>query len=246
MVMNDRLQKVMAHAGIASRRACETLIETGHVRVNGSVVTTLGVKVNNSDRIEVDRVPIKRESPVYFVLNKPKGIITSVKDEKDRKTVLDYFKHKVPERIYPVGRLDYDTSGVLLLTNDGNLDYLLTHPKHEIKKTYIAKVDGIPDEKDLDRLRKGVKLEKNIKSAPADVKLLKKVGDNDQSGLIELTLHEGKNHEVKKMLNAIGHPVEKLKRINFAGIEVENLEPGQWRPLKKREVRDLFELVKNR
>lgn len=241
--MSDRLQKVMAHSGVASRRACEKLIETGHVRVNGKVVNTLGVKVSPADRIEVDHTPIKTEELVYFVLNKPRGIITSSDDEKDRKTVLDFFKHKVSERIYPVGRLDYDTSGVLLMTNDGSLDFKLTHPKHQIDKVYIAKVDGIPDEKDLNQLRKGVKLERNLKSAPAEAKVIKKVGEDEGNSLVELTIHEGRNHEVKKMMSSIGHPVEKLKRISFAGIQAENLEVGKWRPLKKREIRDLFELV---
>ncbi|WP_413627346.1 pseudouridine synthase [Fructilactobacillus vespulae] len=240
--MSERLQKVMAHAGVASRRACEKLIEAGHVRVNGSVVTNLGTKVDETDRIEVDHTLINQEEPVYFILNKPKGVITSVEDEKKRKTVLDFFKHKVNERIYPVGRLDYDTSGALLLTNDGKLDYLLTHPKFEIDKTYVAKVEGIPSESELDKLRKGIRLEKNVKSAPADVKLLKKVGENEQDGLIELTIHEGKNHEVKKMLQAINHPVHKLKRISFANLNVDGLEVGKWRPLRKREIRDLFEL----
>ncbi len=241
--MSDRLQKVMAHSGVASRRACEKLIETGHVRVNGKVVNTLGVKVSPADRIEVDHTTIKTEELVYFVLNKPRGIITSSDDEKDRKTVLDFFKHKVSERIYPVGRLDYDTSGVLLLTNDGSLDFKLTHPKHQIDKVYIAKVDGIPDEKDLNQLRRGVKLERNLKSAPAEAKVIKKVGEDEGNSLVELTIHEGRNHEVKKMMSSIGHPVEKLKRISFAGIQVDNLEVGKWRPLKKREIRDLFELV---
>lgn len=241
--MSDRLQKVMAHAGVASRRACEKLIETGHVRVNGKVVNTLGVKVDPTDQIEVDHTSIKREELVYFVLNKPRGIITSSDDEKDRKTVLDFFKHKVSERIYPVGRLDYDTSGVLLMTNDGSLDFKLTHPKHQIDKVYVAKVDGIPDEKDLNQLRKGVKLERNLKSAPAEAKVIKKVGEEGGNSLVELTIHEGRNHEVKKMMSSIGHPVEKLKRISFAGINLDGLEAGKWRPLRKREIRDLFELV---
>ncbi|WP_429970869.1 pseudouridine synthase [Fructilactobacillus sp. Tb1] len=241
--MSERLQKVMAHAGVASRRACEKLIETGHVRVNGKVVNTLGVKVDASDRIEVDHTPIQQEELVYFVLNKPRGVITSSDDEKDRKTVLDIFKHKVEERIYPVGRLDYDTSGVLLMTNDGSLDFKLTHPKHQVDKVYVAKVDGIPDEKDINQLKKGVKLERNLKSAPADARVLKKVGEEEGNALVELTIHEGRNHEVKKMMSAVGHPVEKLKRISFAGITADGLEVGQFRALRKREIRDLFELV---
>ncbi|USS87405.1 rRNA pseudouridine synthase [Fructilactobacillus hinvesii] len=242
--MSERLQKVMAHAGIASRRASEQLIETGHVRVNGKVVTTLGTKVTAADRIEVDHKPIQKEAPVYFLFNKPRGVITSATDEKHRKTVLDYFQHQVSERIYPVGRLDYDTTGALLVTNDGELDYLLTHPKHEIPKTYLAKVTGIPNATDFHRLETGVKLDANHRSAPAEVRLAKKMGNDNQNALVELTIHEGRNHEVKKMLQAVGHPVEKLKRTAFAGLKLADLEPGQWRSLNKREVRDLWELAK--
>ncbi|USS86616.1 rRNA pseudouridine synthase [Fructilactobacillus cliffordii] len=242
--MKERLQKVMAHAGIASRRASEKLIETGHVRVNGKVVTTLGTTVTDADQIEVNHKPIHREAPVYFLFNKPRGVITSASDEKKRKTVLDYFKHQVTERIYPVGRLDYDTTGALLVTNDGKLDYLLTHPKHEIPKTYLAKVTGIPDAADFQRLQTGVKLDDHHTSAPAEVRLVKKMGTDGQNALMELTIHEGRNHEVKKMFQAVGHPVEKLKRTVFAGLKLADLEPGQWRPLNKREVRDLLELAK--
>ncbi|USS85379.1 rRNA pseudouridine synthase [Fructilactobacillus myrtifloralis] len=241
--MSERLQKVMAHAGVASRRASEQLIQTGHVRVNGQVVTTLGQKVEPTDRIEVDHKPIHQEALVYFLLNKPRGVITSAADEKHRKTVLDYFKHQVAERIYPVGRLDYDTTGALLLTNDGDLDYRLTHPKHEIPKTYVAKVTGIPDATDFDRLRSGVKLDASHQSAPAEVRLVKKAGATGQNAVIEVTIHEGRNHEVKNMFQAIGHPVEKLKRIAFAELKLADLEPGQWRPLNKRELRNLFELT---
>ncbi|EKK20175.1 pseudouridylate synthase [Fructilactobacillus florum 8D] len=240
--MSDRLQKVLAHAGVASRRASEKLILTGHVRVNGKIITTLGAKVEPTDRIEVDHHPIKLEDPVYFVLNKPRGVITSATDEKDRKTVLDYFKHKVSERIYPVGRLDYDTSGVLLLTNDGQLDFQLTHPKHHVPKTYLAKVEGIPDENALEQLRTGVRLPDHQRSAPAEVRQLANVGQHEARGLLELTIFEGHNHEVKNMLQAVGHPVERLKRTAFAGIDLGGLEPGQWRPLRKREVRNLLEI----
>ncbi len=140
--MSERLQKVIAHAGVASRRKAETLIATGHVKVNGKVVTELGTKVNVSDEVKVDEVPISKEPPVYYLLYKPRGVITAVSDDKHRKTVVDILK-EVPERIYPVGRLDYDTSGLLLLTNDGDLDNKLTHPKYEVEKTYVAKVKGL-------------------------------------------------------------------------------------------------------
>ncbi|MGJ3876339.1 pseudouridine synthase, partial [Lactiplantibacillus argentoratensis] len=163
--MAERLQKVMAEAGIASRRKSEVLITSGHVKVNGKTVTTLGVKVEPSDHVEVDGVPLNAEKLVYYLFYKPRGVVTTVHDEKDRKTVLDFFED-VPERIYPVGRLDYDTSGLLIMTNDGALANRLTHPKYEVKKTYLAKVEGVPTNADLKQLRLGVEID-GRKTAPA-------------------------------------------------------------------------------
>lgn len=241
--MSERLQKVMAHDGVASRRKSEELISTGHVKVNGKVVNQLGVKVDPTDRIEVDGTPLKKERLVYFALYKPRGVISSVNDEKDRKTVLSFFK-KVPERIYPVGRLDYDTSGLLILTNDGTLDFQLTHPKYEIKKTYLVKVIGKLNHEELKKIREGVLINRKYKSAPAEVEVIAKAGNSKNNSMLRLTIHEGKNHEVKEMLKAVGHPVEKLKREEFAGIGLENLQPGEFRQLRKREVRDLYDLTK--
>ncbi len=166
----ERLQKVIAQAGIASRRKAEVLIKDGKVKVNGKIVTELGVKVSSSDKVEVNEIPIEREVPVYFLLYKPRGVISSVSDDKGRKVVTDFFQD-FKERIYPVGRLDYETSGLLLLTNDGEFANLLMHPRNEIEKVYVAKVKGIPLRENLKKLEKGIRLEDG-KTAPAKVKML--------------------------------------------------------------------------
>ncbi len=166
----ERLQKVIAHAGFASRRKAEEMILEGKVKVNGKVVKELGIKVSSSDQVEVEGVPVEKEQPVYFLFYKPRGVISSVKDEKGRKAVTDYFP-EIKQRIYPVGRLDYDTSGVLLLTNDGEFANLLMHPKHQIEKVYIAKIKGIPTREQLKSLEKGIQLEDG-KTAPARAKLI--------------------------------------------------------------------------
>ena len=154
----ERVQKVIAQAGVTSRRKAEKLIVEGRVKVNGEVITELGVKVSPKDRVEVDDVPIEKEAPVYYVLNKPTGVLSTVEDDRGRKTVIDLMPH-VPERIFPVGRLDYDTSGVLLLTNDGDFSYKLTHPKYEVKKVYVARVEGNPERYKLRKLERGIELE---------------------------------------------------------------------------------------
>jgi len=234
--MAERLQKVMAEAGIASRRKSEVMITSGHVRVNGRAVTTLGVKVEPSDYVEVDGVPLMAEKPVYYVFYKPRGVVTTVHDEKGRKTVMDFFKD-VPERIYPVGRLDYDTSGLLIMTNDGALANRLTHPKYEVKKTYLAKVEGVPTNADLKQLRLGVEIDGRT-TAPAKSNLL----DSDHkknNALVQLTIHEGHNHQVKHMMAAIGHPVTKLKRERYGILDLQSLQPGEYRKLKPIEISKL-------
>ncbi|MBS4750527.1 rRNA pseudouridine synthase [Carnobacteriaceae bacterium zg-ZUI78] len=232
----ERLQKVMAHAGVASRRKCEELIISGHVQVNGKLVTELGYKVSTSDKIEVDGVPLYKEEPVYYLFNKPQRVISAVSDDKGRAVVTDYFQG-LQERIYPIGRLDYDTTGLLLLTNDGEFANLLMHPKYHVEKTYIAKVKGIPTEQQLKKLKYGIKID-GKKTAPAKVKLLS--GDTDkQTATIELTIHEGWNHQVKKMFMAIGTPVMKLRREKYGSLTLDHLGVGQWRPLKKYEVQKL-------
>ncbi|MEO1772936.1 pseudouridine synthase [Candidatus Enterococcus ferrettii] len=232
----ERLQKVIAHAGIASRRKAENLITEGRVHVNGEVVTELGTKVSKKERIEVDGVPIYQEEPVYYLFYKPRGVISAVSDDKDRKVVTDYFIG-VPERIYPVGRLDYDTSGILLLTNDGDFSQRLSHPKHQVDKVYVAKVKGFADNKTLYPLTKGVRIE-GRKTAPARFEILstdRKAG----TSIVELTIHEGRNHQVKNMLAAVGLPVQKLKRERYGDLTLKGLRPGEYRRLNAKEINGL-------
>lgn len=239
----ERLQKVMAHAGVDSRRKCEQLILDGRVKVNGTVVRELGVQVSPSDRIEVDHIPIYKEEPKYIMLYKPKGVITAVSDDKGRKVVTDLIKD-VSERIYPVGRLDYDTSGILLLTNDGEFANLLMHPKHQIDKVYIAKVKGIPDVSKLRQLERGIVID-GKKTSKARAKLVSTNPDN-HTAVVELTIHEGWNHQVKKMFEAIGHPVNKLKRERFGFLELGYLKTGESRELTAFEVNKLTQMAKSR
>ncbi len=236
----ERLQKVMAHAGIASRRKSEELIVKGHVRVNGKLVTELGVQVGNSDRVEVDGVPIDREEPIYFLLNKPRSMISAVSDDKERRVVTDLFTH-VEQRIYPVGRLDYDTTGALILTNDGELSQMLMHPKFHIDKTYVAKVEGIVDRRSLNKLENGINIE-GKKTSPAKAKILS-VDNDKKMSMVELTIHEGRNQQVKNMFRAIGHPVQKLKRETYGTLNLNGLRPGEWRELKSFEVNQLRNLI---
>ncbi len=238
----ERLQKVMAHAGVDSRRKCEQLILDGRVKVNGKVVRELGVKVSGADRIEVDQVPIYKEEPRYILLNKPRSVISAVSDDKDRKVVLDLIEG-VTERIYPVGRLDYDTTGLIVLTNDGEFANLMMHPKHQIEKIYVAKVQGIPTQSALNKLERGIVLD-GKKTAKAKANLLTSNTGNG-TAIVELAIHEGWNHQVKKMFEAVGHPVLKLKRERFAFLDIYNLNNGQWRDLTAFEVDKLMKLAKN-
>lgn len=237
----ERLQKVMARAGIASRRKSEELIKEGKVKVNGKVVTELGIKVSPSDRVEVNEIQIEKEVPVYFLLYKPSGVISSVKDDKGRKVVTDFFPD-LKERVYPVGRLDYDTSGLLLMTNDGEFANLLMHPRSEIEKTYIAKTKGIPLREDLRKLEKGVHLEDG-KTAPAKVKMLSS-DKKKQTAIIEITIHEGRNRQVRRMFAAIGNEVIKLKRESYGFLTLGNLKSGEARELTPHEVKQLRVLAK--
>ena len=231
----ERLQKVIAYAGIASRRKAEQLIVEGKVTVNGKVVTELGTKVSNSDTIEVNGVKLEKEDKVYYLLYKPRGYISAVTDDKGRKTVVDIFKRHVPERIFPVGRLDYDTTGLLLLTNDGEFSYQLTHPKFKIDKTYVARVKGIPTIEGLKKLQRGIKLEDG-KTAPAKVSMTSS-DEAANKAICEITIHEGKNRQVRRMFEAIGTPVVKLKREQFGFLTLGNLVPGEYRELTKHEVK---------
>jgi 23S rRNA pseudouridine2605 synthase len=234
--MMERLQKVIAQAGIASRRKAEAMIVEGKVKVNGIVVTELGTRVSSSDKVEVEGIPLSKEENVYFLLYKPRGIISTVHDEKGRKTVLDLFPH-IQERIFPVGRLDYDTSGVIILTNDGDFSYLMTHPKFGIEKKYVAKVKGIPDRENLRKLERGIDLEDG-KTAPAQVKM-RTVDKKAGTALIEITIHEGRNRQVRRMFDAIGCPVQKLRRESFAILTTHGLNAGEARELTTHEVKQL-------
>jgi 23S rRNA pseudouridine2605 synthase len=230
----ERLQKMLAHAGVASRRKAEQMILEGKVQVNGKVVKELGTKVSQSDTIEVLGVKLEKEQKVYHLLYKPRGIISAVSDDKGRKTVADLFPH-IKERLFPVGRLDYETSGLLLMTNDGDFSYILTHPKFKVDKTYVARVKGVPTKEQLLPLERGVMLEDG-KTAPARVKLLSSERKANKS-IIEITIHEGKNRQVRRMFDAIGFPVQKLKRERFAFLTLHGLNAGESRELTSHEVK---------
>ncbi|WP_040228267.1 pseudouridine synthase [Bhargavaea cecembensis] len=232
----ERLQKVIAAAGIASRRKAEELISAGKVTVNGETVTELGTKVGRSDKIEVEGIRVEQEEKVYYLLYKPRAVLSASSDDRGRKTVTDLFP-EVKERLYPVGRLDYDTTGILLLTNDGEFAYQMTHPKFNIDKTYVARVKGIPTKEQLKQLEKGIVLEDG-KTAPARAKLIsmdKKTGRS----IVSLTIHEGKNRQVKRMFEAIGCPVQKLKRESFGFLGLHGMNAGDRRELTAHEVKQL-------
>jgi 23S rRNA pseudouridine2605 synthase len=230
-----RLQKILSQAGIASRRAAEKLIVDGRVSVNGQTVRELGTKADPAhDDIRVDGRRIKSaERPRYILLNKPRGYVTTRRDEKHRKTVLDLLQG-VREYVYPVGRLDYDTEGLLLLTNDGELAAQLTHPRHGVERTYEARVAGVPDERALDKLRSGIPLD-GRRTLPAEVVLLTK-GRQQEDGVLLVTIKEGRNRQVRRMCEAVGHPVQRLKRTRFGPITDRRLPAGEWRDLSKGEV----------
>ncbi|MBM6619922.1 pseudouridine synthase [Bacillus suaedaesalsae] len=232
----ERLQKVIAQAGVASRRKAEELILEGRVTVDGKVVKELGTKVSSNNKIEVNGIPLEREEPVYFLLYKPTGVISAVSDDKGRKVVTDFFP-LIKERIYPIGRLDYDTSGVLLLTNDGDFANLLMHPKHEVDKVYIAKVKGIPTREQLKLLDRGIRLEDGL-TAPAKTKLIT-LDKKKNTSIIQIIIHEGRNRQVRRMFEAIGCPVMKLKRERYGFLTVHGLKPGESRELTPHEVKQL-------
>lgn len=230
-----RLQKFLAESGIASRRKAEELILQGRVSVNGVKVTEMGFKVTEHDSVEVDGVKAGIEQhKIYIMLNKPTGYVSTVKDQFSRKTVIDLLEG-VKERVYPVGRLDYDTSGLLLLTNDGDFTYMLTHPGHEIDKVYEAEIQGIPTKEEIIRFEEGLRID-NYVTSRAKFKILSK---GKTSSIVEICIHEGKNRQVRKMCSAIGHPVIKLKRISVGKIELGGLAEGDWRYLSEEELKRL-------
>lgn len=228
-----RLQKYMAKCGVASRRKSEEFISQGLVSVNGKTIITPGYIVNpEKDIVKVNGKKISMEKDkLYIMLNKPVGYVTTMKDEKNRKVVTDLIED-VDERIYPVGRLDIDSSGLLLLTNDGDLTYRLTHPSNEILKRYIVIVEGVPNRAELQRFRKGININ-GKKTAPASVKIAKRYEDES---ILDIRIHEGRNRQVRKMCEIINHPVKKLKRVSVGEIELGGLQIGNWRYLDQDEL----------
>lgn len=236
-----RINKYIASCGIASRRKAEELIVENRVKVNGKIVNELSFQINEGeDKVEVDgKVIGLEEELVYIMLNKPEGYVTTVKDQFDRKSVIDLVKG-VGARVYPIGRLDYETSGLLLLTNDGDLTYKLTHPKHEVDKTYVATVKGIPNESEINNFEKGLYIE-DYKTAPAKIKIVKKNIEKNYA-VCEIKIHEGRNRQVRKMCRAINHPVMNLRRKAMGKIVLKDVEIGQYRYLTNDEVNYLKKL----
>ena len=238
--MLERLQKIMSQAGIASRRESEKIIQQGRVTVNGKVVTELGTKVMpGNDRIMVDGKRIQGEKLVYILFYKPKGVLTTLTDPQDRKTIASFITD-IPERIYPVGRLDYSTEGLLLLTNDGALTHSLIHPSKKINKTYIAKVGGEPAQEKIDLLRVGIQLDDGM-TAPAIIDVLEYDQERDLT-TIRITIHEGKNRQIRRMFEAIGSDVKQLKRVKFAFLTLDGVKRGSYRHLLASEVEELHKL----
>lgn len=233
----ERLQKILSAAGVASRRLSEELITQGRVSVNGKTVTELGTKADPAvDEIKVDGRRIKTEQRRrYILLNKPRGYITTRSDPQGRPTVMDLMK-AVKEYIYPVGRLDYDSEGLLLLTNDGELAARLTHPRHEVEKVYEARVKGVPDDRTVERLSRGVVIE-GRRTAPAKIRVSQPISKaSGEQTIVELSIHEGRQRQVRKMFDAVGHPVVRLKRVRIGPIEDPEMPPGHWRELTPQEI----------
>ena len=233
----ERLQKVIASSGYTSRRKAEELILNGKVYVNGEKITSLGTKVSGNDDIIVDGVHLTKEDLVYFLLNKPRSVVSTVSDEHNRTTVTSLINTN--KRIYPIGRLDYDTTGLLILTNDGNLTNLLSHPSNKVPKKYIAKLNKALKPEDLMKLKSGVIVD-GIKCTPTKVKVKKTDLEKDYS-LVEITIIEGRNHIVKNIFKELGYLVDKLSRVEYAFLNLDGLKSGEYRPLSIKEVKKLYE-----
>ena len=238
----ERLQKYLSECGVASRRKCEEIILNKKVKVNGNIIDELGHKVSDSDYITVNDIEVKKKEKEYYILYKPEKVICSVKDEKNRTTVIDYINTN--EKIFPIGRLDYDTSGLLLLTNDGELANMLTHPSHKVEKKYLAKIDGIINLKDIYMLENGIVLD-GIKTKKAKAKI-QKIDKKNKKSFVELTITEGRNHQVKNMFGALGYKVLKLKRTNYDFLTLKNLSIGQSRKLTIKEIKKLYNNAKEK
>lgn len=236
--MLERLQKYMARCGVGSRRSCENLIIQGRVKVNGNIEAELGTKIDPEiDEILVDEdIIIPESNKIYIALNKPTGYVSTVKDDRGRKTILDLID--IDERIYPIGRLDYDTEGLIFLTNDGDIYNKIIHPRKSINKIYIAEIRGIPNDKELKLFETGIDIGDYI-TAPAKIKILKSLRNNC---ICEITIHEGKNRQIRRMCEKINHNVINLKRISIAGIGLGNLKTGEYRNLTEHEVKYLKHL----
>ena len=235
-----RLQKYMSECGVASRRKSEELIKKGEVYVNGKQITELGFQVSSKDEVIVSGKEIKKEDKEYYLLYKPNKTVSSVKDEKGRTTVVDLIESKA--KLFPVGRLDYDTSGLLLITNDGELSNILTHPKYEIERVYEVKIDGLIKGNEIKTLENGIVID-NIKTKKCKIKL-KKLDKKNKRSYLTVKLEEGKNHEVKNLFGYFNYKVLKLKRIRFAFLTLDNLKMGEYRKLSVKEVKDLKSLGK--
>jgi 23S rRNA pseudouridine2605 synthase len=236
--MEERLQKYMASCGVASRRKCEDLIVNGKVRVNETIITNLGFKIDpNRDKVYIDNKIIKPVTKkIYIALHKPVGYVSTVKDERNRSTIIDLIN--INERIYPIGRLDYDTSGLILLTNDGEIYNKIIHPREEINKVYEAMIRGLLTREDIDKFTRGVDIGDYI-TAPAKIQIQRQVQGNSE---VRITIHEGKNRQIRRMCDAIGHPVLALKRISVGKIELGNLKYGEWRYLSDNEIKYISQL----
>ena len=239
MEQKMRLQKAIANSGYCSRRKAEEIILAGKVKVNGETITELGVKVGKKDEIMIDGKLTSQEEKVYYLLNKPRGVVTTTTDDKKRKTVIDLID--TDKRIYPVGRLDYDTTGVLILTNDGEFANMIMHPKNEIDKVYVAKIEGILKKDAIIALENGVTID-GVTVNASRVKV-KKTDLKSNHSLVEITIHEGKNHQVKKMFEAVGYHVEKLKRERLAFLTVDGLNSGEYCKLNNKEISRLYVLA---
>lgn len=238
----ERLQKVIANYGYTSRRKAEDLIEKGKVEVNGKIVTELGTKVNPTDIISIEGVVINKDvKHEYYILNKPRSVISSVTDKEGRITVVDLIN--TDARIYPIGRLDYDTTGLILLTNDGEFANFLMHPSFEVEKTYIAKVEGLIDKEDIEKVKRGIVVDQR------EVEIrkfkVKKKDLNKKTTIVEITIVEGRNHIVKKIFSELGYSVIKLSRIKYAFLNINNLKSGEYRSLTIKEIKKLYNLKNN-
>ncbi len=238
----ERLQKRISNNSKYSRRKAESLILEGQVKVNGKVVLELGTKVSDDDEIQIGNKVLYIEEKVYYLLNKPKGVVSTCSDEKNRPTVIDLIKDKVQDNVYPVGRLDYNTTGVLILTNDGELANFLMHPRNKIGKTYVAKVKGYMNREDILNLSKGIEID-GYKTSRSKVKILR-YNPKAEISKVRLTIYEGKNHQVKKMFEAIGGKVVDLKRIEYGILNLDDLKVGAYRKITTKEVKQLYGITK--